>query len=108
MIMGACPTETSATVLPLHGPGHMLWFAILNGLADCRVAGMCSILAIHSALRRNRGENRSNSLHLIPETHVKVPFVMDCKWLYTPSDRVRRQFFVIRIPGGIDRPMNLE
>src|SRR5258706_14643740 len=100
--MRARPAETSAAVLSFHRPGHVLRLKIFDRFPHRRVAFVCAVAPVHRTLRSNRREYRGNATHLVTETHVKVPFVVDGEGLHASGDRMVWQLLIVRIPRGID------
>ncbi len=57
---------------------------------------------------RQGRKDRRDAIQLLAKTHVVIPFVVDCKWLYPRGDRMIRQQLKVRSPMGVYRPMSLE
>ena len=108
MEMASGVTESSAAVGVLGGPSHMLGLFSGNRAANVWVSTVGSIGTVHRALGCDRREDRRDALHVLPKSHVKVPFVSGFKRFNSPGDRMLRKLVELRTPVRIDRPMGFE
>src|SRR2546423_100256 len=101
--MRAGPTKAASAVSAFGRPGHMLRFLIFDCLAHGGISFMGTIFAVHGALGRNGGEYGSDPGHVITETHVKIPFIMNREGLHALRDRMMRKLFIVGSPGWVHR-----
>ena len=69
---------------------------------------MGTVFAVHGALGRNGGQNGRNPLHVIAESHVKIPLIMNREGLHAARDRMMRKLFILGSPGRVHRPIDLK
>ncbi len=89
-------TKTPAAIGTIAGPSkHLLFLAIKNSFANKRIVGMGAIATRKFAIfvnqsfgRRKCAKDWRNALHLGPESHVVIPFIMGFERVYTPGNRV--------------------
>jgi len=73
VVVPAGEAEAATAIGALVCPAEMLGHT--HSRADVRVVAMSAIRSLTGAVRRDRGEDRRDVLHLRAETHVVVPFV---------------------------------
>src|SRR5262245_13888242 len=108
MKMAAGEAEAASALGALASPCNYLQLTASHRFADGGVAFVGAIPPAHCALGGDGAEQRRDSLHAFTKPDVKVPLIANRERLYPGRDRVLLQFFELRIPGGVDRPIDLE
>ena len=106
MPMPAGESEPASAVRPLPRPSHVLDHALTR--PHGRIAAVRAVGALARLVRRHRREHGHDSVHVLAETHVVVPFVFDSEGRHTARHRVVRQLLEFSLPGRIDRPVDFE
>src|SRR5688500_13498443 len=104
MHVRAGEAEAATAVRSFSGPCHMLRLAFLR--TDMRVAAMRAIGTFERTFRRNVREYGRDLLHILAETHVIVPLVIDAERLDAACNRMLRKLGEFRCPVRIDRPVH--
>src|SRR5437667_7756380 len=103
MVVRAGEAEAAPALRTLNGPHDVFRFAFVLlhfGVAPMSLVGPWPAAR---AVRWNSGENRRHVLHVLRETHVIIPLVVDFEGLHSARDGMVGKGGKIRVPMRVDR-----
>ena len=102
MKVTAGKSESTATVLVFGNPHHVLEVASSNGGTSIGRGIVVVVLFGDYVEWRNGGENRSDAFHVLAETHVEIPLVIDAERFDSVGDWVVGKCFEFGSPVRIN------
>src|SRR5436309_9623877 len=108
MKMPAGETKTAPAIGAFANPGDGLRLAAFHRLPHRRIPFVRAVAPAHRARGGDRAQQRRDSLHALAEANVEIPFVANLERLHAGRDWVLGQFFELRVPRRVDRPIDLE